>query len=124
MAAERVGSGREPELGEPNADGEVETISDFERHGDGNVVGWPVPAARVARDAEIAHPLLKGARDPDVIEPPAAIAHRPVGGAVTPPCIDFLGLRNSIARDVDPLAVGLRRQKFFAFDRGVRYHLQ
>src|SRR5260370_39912233 len=88
------------------------------------VVGRPRPAAGVARDLEIADRLFERARYPDVIEPSAAIADRPVGGAVTPPSVDLLRQRDAFARNVDPFAMRLRREQFFTFDRGVRDDFQ
>src|SRR4029453_13314028 len=61
----------------------------LQRHGNRHVVGRPLPAARVAGDPEIADALFKGARAPDVVEPPAAIRQRPVGGTITPPGVDL-----------------------------------
>src|SRR5947208_8756170 len=88
------------------------------------MVRWPFPAAGVARDAEIRDAVLQRARNPDVVEPAAAVADGPVRGAVAPPGIDLLRLRNALARDVEPFAMGLRRQQLLAFDRGVRDDLQ
>src|SRR5262249_31905685 len=88
------------------------------------MIGRSLPAARVAQDPEIADPVLERARDPDVIEPPAAVAGRPVGGAIAPPRVDFFRKRDALARDVGPLAMGLRRQKLFAFDRRMRDDFQ
>ncbi len=79
-------------------------------------------ASRVIRKSLT--PSLQRARHPDVIEPSAAIGQRPVGGAVAPPRIDLFRQRDAFARDVDPFAVGLRRQQLLAFDRGVRHDFQ
>src|SRR6202163_4381701 len=88
------------------------------------MAGRPPPAARIPRDPEIADAIFQRARDPDVIEPAAAVAYGPVGGAVAPPGIDLLRKRNALPRDVEPFAVGLGGQQFFGLDRGVRHDLQ
>src|SRR5215467_11392729 len=82
--------------------------SNLQRHRDRDVVGGPLPPAGIAQDAEIADLIFQRPRDPDVVEPAAAIAHGPVGGAIAPPGIDLLGQRNPLARDVEPFALRLR----------------
>ena len=59
-----------------------------------HMVRRPLPAAGVAGDAEIADEILQRARNPDVIEPAAAIADGPVGGAIAPPGVDFFRKRD------------------------------
>src|SRR5262245_55611646 len=88
------------------------------------MVRWAVPAAGVAGDLEIADLVLERPRDPDVIEPAAAVADRPVGGAITPPGIDLFRHRDPFARDVEPFAMDLRGEQLLGLDRRVRNYLQ
>src|SRR5690349_24349968 len=88
------------------------------------MVGRTLPAPRVAGDPEIADAILQSARDPDVIQPAAAITYGPVGGTIAPPGIDLLRERNPHPRHVEPFAMGLCRQELLAFDRGVRDDLE
>src|SRR5687768_14973292 len=79
----------------------------LQRHRHRHVVGRPLPTAGVAGDLEVGDAGFQRARDPDVVEPPAAVAHRPVRGAVAPPRIDLFRKRDPFARDVEPLAMSL-----------------
>src|SRR4051812_21915460 len=88
------------------------------------MVRRPLPAARLAQNLEITDRIFQRARDPDVVEPAAAVADGPIGGAVAPPSVDLFRHRNALARDVDPLAGGERGLQLLGFDGRVRHHLQ
>src|ERR1700760_799464 len=96
----------------------------LQHHRDRYVIGWPLPTAGVTKNPEIADAVLQRRRDPDVIEPAAAIADRPVGGAIAPPGVDLLRERNPHSRHVAPIALLLRGEQLLAFDRRMRDDLQ
>src|SRR3954465_13481401 len=72
------------------------------------MVRGTLPAPRLAQNPEITDRIFQRARDPDMVEPAAAVANGPIGGAVAPPRVDLFRHRNALARDVDPLTGGER----------------
>src|SRR5690348_13378715 len=93
------------------------TELDLQRHRHRHMVRWPLPAAGVAQNPEIADRILQRAGNPDVVEPAAAVADGPVGGAVAPPGVDFLRQWNPLACDVVPFAGGKGCRELLDLDR-------
>src|SRR5271168_2518787 len=76
--------------------------SELQGGGHRHVIGGRLPAARGARDMVVAQPAGERRRDPDVIEPAAAVARRPVAVAIAPPAVELFGLRDEMPDRVDP----------------------
>ena len=68
------------------------------------VVRRALPAAGLAQDLRAGQARRELLREPDVVEPAAAVGFLPVRGAVAPPGVDALGLGLERADRVDPAA--------------------
>ena len=104
----------------PIRSGKLERNRRHHRH----VVGRTQPAARFFQNRVAGDTIAQGARDPDVVEPAAAVGSLPIARAIAPPGIDFLVMRHERPRHIVPVEGIQRRREQFGFDRRMAHHIE